>query len=690
MAGRASFPGPGIPLNGEHIVTKHLLASLALLAVGAVGAHAQAFPSTANPKLVLTAVPNSTFAPNMGLGFLSDGRMVFLASDTGSAGIASASGKMAQGYVMPPSAKNAVYLVSGLSATGSLANATFTKVLDSLTGPPPGVVVVHDTVYVADRDGFYRVKSLTPTSTARSQNAVRLVKMITNDSNYTWNRGPTGHQWTFTPQYYKGRFYSPYSGAIIPGGTSNAPPTSTYTGAMLSWAKDSIVPDNAPVNSGYKRESGGLRSPNGMGSNGEYMVNADNQGSFNPGCPLHLFIPGQQPVTYGTRQSTSANAGGATGITNTKRNWAEDLPYQPPLIWIPYAPSASTSQPLYLPFGPYKGQWIVGDVNASGMGRFFVDNVDTSGRYQASYHLFSGSSINSTGTTEGKAINRLALSPDSAVYVGTVLKIGNWPSGNPGPVFRMTFKDTSTFEILAMRSRKSVDGATNGVEVFFSQPVDPATMTASSFTLQQNNFLLSANYGTNSQNFFQKTPTVSGISFSNDNRKVFVGINTPDTSIGAAHIGTLGVGNNPLGVWGGPGAQDRVLRVTVNTAVRSASGASLYYNIAWMGWFYQANTRFNPANTDMAPVPTPIVRYPGTGSRALAAAVDLRSVAGAFEVRLDLPGRATVSVYGIDGKLVAERAGAGLIRFEPGVLARGLHVLRIRQGKEVYSRSVML
>jgi hypothetical protein len=81
--------------------------------------------------------------------------------------------------------------------------------------------------------------------------------------------------------------------------------------------------------------------------------------------------------------------------------------------------------------------------------------VDNSGKYQASFHLFSGTTINASGATQGKAINRLALSPDSAIYVGTVLNIGNWPSGAAGPVFRINLKDTALFEILAVRSRKS-------------------------------------------------------------------------------------------------------------------------------------------------------------------------------------------------------------------------------------------
>ncbi len=654
-----------------------------LVLLTTVGAHAQAFPATVNPSIQTTAVPNSSY-PTMGLGFLSDGRMLILGAAINTS---SGNGAMGQGYITPADGNQALYIVSGLSRTGTLASGvTVTKILDSLTGPPPGVVVVNDTVYVQDRTAFYRVKSLSPGSaTAKSQNAVRIIKAITLDSNYVWLRGESGHQFHFTPQYHNGRFYVAYSGCIKTGGQSDAPPTSTYAGGLLSFAKDSIIPDNAPANAGYRKESGGLRSPNGMGTNGEYMLYADNQGSFNPGNGVHLFKPGQIQVTYGTRQSTTANAGGATGITNTKRGWAEDLPYQPPVIWIPYSPSASTSQPLYLPYGPYKGHWIMGDANAVGLGRMWVDNVDGSGNYQASYTLLAGSGINATGSSEGKAINRIALSPDSAVYVGTVLKIGNWPTGAAGPVFRMTFKDTSLFEILSVRSRKSADGTANGIEVFFSQPVNPATVLTSAFALQQLNYSLGANYGCNSTLCVTKTPTISTVTLSDDNRKVFITIATPDTSAGASHIGTIGVGNNGTGVWGGPGKQDRTLRIQV-TGVTSAGGSSLLYNYAWMGWYFQATTRFDPANTDQ--VPTSIQGLKPDVAM-LASSVSVETLPGQLTVTLARPGQATVSLYGMNGALHAQRSGTSSFSFDTRAYGRGLHVLRVKQGGTVFSRAIM-
>ncbi len=658
-----------------------------LLLAAAGGAFAQTFPTTTNPRVVLSTVPNTSY-PVMGVGFLSDGRMVVLGAAINTS---PGNGAMGQGYITPADSNQAVYLVSGLSAKGALSAVTVTKILDSLTGAPPGVLVVNDTIYVQDRHAFYRIKSHSPAvgATSKNVNATRLVNVPTlDDSTFSWNRGESGHQYVFTPQYHNGRFYGAYGGSIIPGGWSGAAPTSTYSGAMLSWGK-SVVPTGTP-NAGLSKEAGGLRSPNGLATNGQYMIYTDNQGSFNPANPIHFFRPGQPLVTYGTRQSTSANAAGAATNQingNTKRNWAEDLPYQPPLIWVPYTngPSRSLTQPLYLDHGPYKGHWIMGDATISGMGRLFVDDVDNSGKYQGSFTFFTSGINTSGGTSSGKAINRLAASPDSAVYVGTVLNIGNWPAGTAGPMSRLSFRDTSVFEIISVRSRKSADGTQNGVEVFFSEPVNPTTITTSAFSLQQLNYVLGANYGCNATVCTTRNPTVSSVTLSTDNRKVFVAIATPDTSIGAAHIGVLGTGNNPTGIWGGPGKQDRTLRLTLNS-VTSATGSALLHNWAWMGWHFQATTRFDPANTETRPVPVlsrPVDR--------LAAAVNIRAFGGVLDVQLASPGQATVSLYTLNGSLIAQQSGStGLFLIETNALGKGLHVLRIQQGKTVVSRRVTL
>lgn len=690
-------------------MTRSSLKFAAALLLGTVGAMAQDFPTgSPNPRVVMTNVPNTAFG-HMGLDFLSDGRMVLLSN--GSVALGGES-ELGGGDIQTPSTTRdfSVWLVSGVSATGSLSNVTAVKILDQLTGPPPGVVVVNDTIYVMDRTAFYRINSLNPTGgTSKAQNATRLIDVPGLDSNFTWNRGPSGHQWMFTPQYHNGRFYAAYSGSIRRPATSGAPPTNTVTGGVLSWARDTVVaPYSAsasPTNNlGYRREAGGLRSPNGMGTNGTYMLHSDNQGSFNPGNAVRLFKPGQPLMTYGHRQCTAANLGNGSAsdcnpnqtnnlaAANTLRNWAEDLPYMPPVIWIPVAPFRSTTQPHYMSFGPYAGQWLLGDVNGHGVGRLAVEDVDNTGRYQASFMLFSGGALNSFGITgsgnrQYRAINRMATSPDSAIYVGSIYRRnGNWTAGETAPVLRLTFKDTSVFEIMSMRSKKDAAGANNGIEITFSEPVNPSTITTSSFSLTQYNYSLGAGYGCGGGSLIcqTRTPSVSSVTVSSDLRRVFVGINTPDTSIGAAHIGTYGVGNNPAGVWGSAGKQDRTLRVTVGSGVRSATGASLFYNIAWLGWHFQSTAAFDANAVTVEPAVH-------AKRHRLNSAVSVRSSRGVLDVNVDVEGPSTVAIYSLTGELKTQQSGAnGSFRFDTRNLDRGLHVLRVKQGDAVVSRRVTL
>jgi hypothetical protein len=679
----------------------------ALLLAAALGVVAQDFPTAGvNPRLVLTNVPNTNFG-HMGLDFLSDGRMVLLSN--GSIAL-SAQSELGGGDIVPWSSTKdySVWIVSGVSATGSLAGASAVKILDQLTGPPPGVVVVNDTVYVMDRTAFYRINSLAPTGgTSKAQNATRLIDVPGLDSNFTWNRGPSGHQYMFTPQYHNGRFYAAYSGSIRRPAASGAPPTNMVTGGVLSWARDTVVAPYSstasPTNNlGYRREAGGLRSPNGMGTNGAYMLNADNQGSFNPGNAVRMYKPGQPLMTYSHRQCTAANLGGASAsecnptqtnniaAANTIRGWAEDLPYMPPVIWIPFGPFRSISQPHYMHHGPYKGQWLLGDVNGHGVGRLRVENVNGQEHYQASFTMFAGGSLNAFGITGSgnrayRAINRMATAPDSAIYIGSIYRRdGNWSAGETAPVLRVTFKDTSVFEILAMRSRKNATGTGNGVEIEFTEPVNPTTITTAAFSLVQYNYGMGAVYGTNSTVYSSKNPTVNSVAVSDDGLRVFVGINTPDTSIGASHFGTYGVGNNTPGVWAGPGNQDRTLRVTLGSGVRSAAGASLFYNVVWLGWNFQSNQTFTAGPVSISPAMR-------ADMDRLSAAISTNSMAGTLNIQISLPGQTSVSLYSLTGELKAQQSGAtGSFQFNTRALDRGIHVLRVNQGNAVVSRRITL
>ena len=56
------------------------------------------------------------------------------------------------------------------------------------------------------------------------------------------------------------------------------------------------------------------------------------------------------------------------------------------------------------------------------------------------------------------------------------------PVGETAPVLRVTFKDTSVFEIMTMHSRKDAGGTANGVEIRFSEPVDPTTINTAAIS----------------------------------------------------------------------------------------------------------------------------------------------------------------------------------------------------------------
>ena len=136
-------------------------------------------------------------------------------------------------------------------------------------------------------------------------------------------------------------------------------------------------------------------------------------------------------------------------------------------------------------------------------------------------------------------------------------------------------------------------------------------------------------------------------------------------------------------------AGSEIVRVTVNN-VTSATGASLMYNVAFMGWHFQANTRFDPANTDLVPSPSAISgRAVGPGASRLASSVSTHTLGGILNVHVDLPGQTTVSLYKLNGGLQQEKTGTGSFEFDTRSIGGGLHILRVQQGAAVYSRTVM-
>lgn len=545
---------------------KRAILGMAATAVMAAAMAAQAgIPEAAHPDFALSQVALPAKYKTMGLEFLPDGRMALAAID-----------QVGGGEIPAPSANVKVLIVSGLAE-----GAPQVKEVANTWRQIAGLVVAEGRLYVSDRDGFYQILDLDNPSDLKA-NRKLIVKWPTGK----WSHGEQWHQWVFTPMYRAGWFYAPYSGSIIPGGPSGTAPTSDYTGAFLKWNLDGVI----------EKFAGGLRSPNGANINaaGEMFV-ADNQGSWLPSSTFMHMKPGR---FYGHSNTTQAKP--------DQKNWAETLPYERPTAWLDNGIlRTSPSQPVHVPKGPYAGDWLLGDCYNPGLVRIALDDVQ--GTYNGSVFWFSKG-------TASSAINRMAWGPDGALYLGTILKIGNWPSGDLSPLYKLTPSATpSAFDMRVVRSFKG------GVEITFTEALDKTTATTAAFQVKQWKYLRQEGYGQGKQPAQDRA--VSAVEFSGDGKRAFLRI-----------AGLL---------------DDQVVYIKAG-ALKSASGKTLWNNEAWYTLNRQNEGEWAPNVGISRRAPSP-----------LAGKVAARALSGALEVSVDEAGPHVVTLRTLDGALIAKAFGPG-------------------------------
>jgi hypothetical protein len=568
-----------------------------------------------NPSLIIEPIPMPALYMHMGLGFLSDGRMVVATTEI----------ETVNGEIPPAKPGSMIMIVDGV--TGDMSKLTVKKVAD-MWKQPSGVTIVNDKIYVTERDGFYQIQNI-ETPGALSANRAKIISWPQPDDGLKWMNGEQWHQWVMTPHYHNGKFYGPYGGTTQPGGRSLTPPTSTYSGAFLSW--------NADGSGGLAKVAGGLRQPNGMtmGPDGQSFV-TDNQGGWLPACTFALMKPGK---TYGYRQGPPNRA-----------NWAEGLPYEPPIAWLVDGVHQSASQPLYLDKGPYAGDFLIGDVNSPGISRVALDKVGE-GVYNGALFFF-------TGGFASAAVNRLAQHPtEEALVVGTFLAMGDWPAGSTKPMYRIRYAAANTtFEMREIHSRQG------GVEIVFSQPVDPATVTGANFTLTQWHYNRTVEYGCciDGRNM---DPSISAVKLSEDRKRVF------------------------LASTGATAATDRELKIVTN-GIKSATGGSLFQGTAYFTHNHQSSVPWNAATVAigerdrLAPLPAAAVRH--------------AVLPGMLRVDIDLQGDYTVALHALDGARQAVRQGRGPARFEFPAQRNGtvsgaagsLRILRVVSNGRTQARTI--
>ncbi|MEO7958837.1 MAG: hypothetical protein ABIW76_19325, partial [Fibrobacteria bacterium] len=145
-------------------------------------------------------------------------------------------------------------------------------------------------------------------------------------------------------------------------------------------------------------------------------------------------------------------------------------------------------------------------------------------------------------------IHRLVRAPNGNILIGTLTRIGgNWPGGDKSPMFQLSAKaEPATFDF------KSVKALKDGLELEFTQPVNPDSIGTVHFQVKSWQYVRQNEYGIGRQP--DETRNVITAEASRDRKRV--------------HLALQGM------------AEDRVLYVRI-TGVASSGGKSLWNNEAW-------------------------------------------------------------------------------------------------------------
>jgi len=339
---------------------------------------------------------------------------------------------------------------------------------------PLGLKVVDGDIYVMQK------QELTKLVDNNGDGMIDEFVTICND----WGVSTNFHEFGFGLEYKDGYFYAALATAILPGGASMQPQ----------------IPDRGKVIK-ISKETGeleyfaqGLRTPNGIGIgiDDEFFV-ADNQGDWLPSSKIVHVTEGD---FFGGR---SVDFAGTAGLREKK-----------PVVWLPQDEIGnSPSTPSYIDVGPYKGQMIHGEVTHGGLKRVFVEKVK--GLYQGAVFRFT------QGLEAG--VNRIKWGPDGALYVGGVGNPGNWQNvgTNWYGLQRLEYNETSTFEMLAVRSRS------NGIEIEFTEPLQEGHgWDRDNYNIKQWYYKPTVEYG--GPKLDERKLNIRSVNVSEDRRKVFLEI----------------------------------------------------------------------------------------------------------------------------------------------------------------------
>lgn len=357
---------------------------------------------------------------------------------------------------------------------------------------------LHEPLGLAYRDGaFYAAQ--------RGE----LTKLVDEDGDGRADVYETIVSWPLSGNYHE---YS-YGPVFAPDGSMYVTLNLAWIGHGASLARwrgwaVRISPDGelTPIAAGLRSPAGMVLAPNGdlfySENQGDWVgsgfIAHVREGAF-MGNPEGLVWSGEPGSPLRLRPEDVPNTG------EPKHVVAQRVPeLQLPAVWLPHGLlGISTSGMVFDTtggaFGPFAGQLFVGDQGHSKISRVFLEQVD--GVYQGAVFPFR------EGFSSG--VLRLAWGNDGSLYVGMTNR--GWSSTGRAPfgLQRVVWTGEVPFEPLEVRARS------DGFEVTFTQPVDPATAgDPASYGVTSYTFRYSSEYG--SPRIEEATHAVTRVTVSED------------------------------------------------------------------------------------------------------------------------------------------------------------------------------
>ena len=264
----------------------------------------------------------------------------------------------------------------------------------------------------------------------------------------------------------------------------------------------------------------GMRSPAGIGVNraGDVFY-TDQQGNWVATNTLHHMRKGAFFHHVEALASMSLPGSPIQGVKAIPNGLPfpeaiKQMPQlKPPAVWFPYKKAGQSTTDVMLDnsggkFGPFDGQFFVGEFTQAAINRVFLEQVD--GEYQGACFPFR----------EGfaSAVLRLAQGTDGSVFVGLTNR--GWSSLGTASygLQRLVWTGKTPFEIKEMRAKP------DGFELVFTQPVDPKTaMDPRSYLMKSYTYTYHSSYG--SDEILNRELPLEQITVSEDGTRVHLKVN---------------------------------------------------------------------------------------------------------------------------------------------------------------------